>query len=173
MPKFVELRRHTENEGDELTEDGINAALEIGSGLRGPYDLIVSSGAQRATQTAACFLAVITETVPGGVKVDTGFRSEVEDRWFATASNAAGKSIEDFRRVDSELVDSESERFAAALKRVFDSLADGGRALVVGHSPMHEAAIYGLTGEVVAPLGKGAGVLVVLDSGAYRVESLI
>ena len=172
VPKFVELRRHTDNEGDELTDAGIKAALEIGARLQGPYDVIVSTGAQRATQTAGCFLAAIAGTVSGGVKVDSDFRSEVEDRWFAAASKAAGKSIEDFRQIDSELVVSESRRFGEALKRVFDSLPDGAKALVVGHSPMHEAAIYGLTGEVVTPLGKGAGVLVVADESTYRVEPL-
>jgi broad specificity phosphatase PhoE len=138
LAKFVELRRHTENDGDALTVDGVTAALEIGVTLRGPYDLFVSSGAQRATQTAACFLAAWAQKVVGGVTVDTGFRSEVEDRWFAAASKAAGKTIDDFRKADAELVESESERFGGALRRVFESLDEGGRALVIGHSPMHE-----------------------------------
>jgi hypothetical protein len=59
-----------------------------------------------------------------------------------------------------------------ALRRVVDSLPEGGRALVVGHSPTNEAAVLGLVGEVVAPLGKGEGVLVVEDGGRYRVEPL-
>ena len=56
-----------------------------------------------------------------------------------------------------------------ALRRVFDQLPEGGRALVVGHSPMHEAAVYGLTGTIVEPISKGAAVIVVEDGGAYRV----
>jgi hypothetical protein len=59
-----------------------------------------------------------------------------------------------------------------ALRRVVDSLPEGGRALVVGHSPTNEAAVLGLVGEVVPPLGKGEGVLVVEDGGRYRVEPL-
>lgn len=172
MSKFVELRRHTDNDGDALTPDGITAALTIGASLQGPYELVITSGAQRSTQTAACFLAALAQSVPGGVKVDAGFRSELEDRWFAAAKKAAGKTIEDFRRADRELVDSESKRFGPALKRVFDSLPDGARALVVGHSPMHEAAVYALTGEVIAPLGKGEGVLVVAGESGYRAEPL-
>jgi broad specificity phosphatase PhoE len=172
VTKFVELRRHTDNDGDVLTSDGITAALAIGANLQGPYELVITSGAQRATQTTACFLAAMAQAVPSGVKVDTGFRSEIEDRWFAAAKEAAGKSIEDFRRADRELVDSESERFGSALRRVFDSIPEGARALVIGHSPMHEAAVYGLTGEVIAPLGKGGGVLVVAEESGYRVEPL-
>lgn len=40
-------------------------------------------------------------------------------------------------------------------------VADGGRALVVGHSPTKEAAALGLTGKVIEPTAKGAGLLVV------------
>lgn len=49
MTKAVELRRHTDNEGDALTDDGVHAALEIGARLAGNYTLLVSSGMQRAT----------------------------------------------------------------------------------------------------------------------------
>ena len=51
MRKEVELRRHTDNDGDLLTADGVAAALELGAQLRGGYEVAVSTGAQRATQT--------------------------------------------------------------------------------------------------------------------------
>jgi phosphohistidine phosphatase SixA len=47
-----------------------------------------------------------------------------------------------------------------------------GRALVVGHSPTNEAAVLGLAGEIVDPISKGGGVLVVEEDGAVRVEKL-
>ena len=37
MARYLELRRHTNNDGDALTEEGIRAALEIGRRLTGPY----------------------------------------------------------------------------------------------------------------------------------------
>lgn len=172
MAKFVELRRHTENDGDSLTEAGVAAAMQIGSRLGGSYDALISSGAQRATQTLACFLAAMGQKVPGGVTVDSSFRSEVEDRWFDVASRADGKDLNSFRRVDEELVTSEAKRFSHAVQRVLNSLPDGGRALVVGHSPMHECAVLGLTGEDVGPIAKGSGVLVVNDGEKIRVEQL-
>jgi hypothetical protein len=49
---------------------------------------------------------------------------------------------------------------------------DGGRALIVGHSPTNEAAVFGLTGEIVAPLAKGAGALVVAGTDGYSVQPL-
>src|SRR5215217_4242258 len=51
MARYVELRRHTDSEGDALTEEGVRAALAMGGRLTGGYELLVSSGAQRATQT--------------------------------------------------------------------------------------------------------------------------
>ena len=65
-----------------------------------------------------------------------------------------------------------SDENEAALGRVLELLGDGERALAVGHSPTNEAAVLGLTGELVAPLGKGAGVLVTADEGGFRVEVL-
>ena len=89
-------------------------------------------------------------------------------------AKAAGKGadVEAMRAVDPDLVEKESALLGAALRQVVETLPEGGRALVVGHSPTNEAAVLGLTGEVVPPLGKGEGVLVVEDSGSYRVEPL-
>src|SRR6266511_352019 len=125
MARFLELRRHTDNDGDVLTDRGVAAALRIGAGLAGGYRLGVSTGAQRATQTLACLLAALGQPVPGGVIVESGLRSQREER---------------------------------------------GR--VVGHSPTNEAAVFGLTGQQVAPVAKGAGVLVVADGDRLRVEPL-
>lgn len=63
-------------------------------------------------------------------------------------------------------------RTATARSGACIRLPDGGRALVVGHSPTNEAAVFGLTGELVPPISKGAGVLVVAEDEGFRVESL-
>jgi broad specificity phosphatase PhoE len=150
----------------------VRAALAIGVRLIGNYDVAFSSGAQRATQTLACFLAALAEQVPGGVVVEPGLRSEVEDRWRSAYQSAGSGGLEALRDADPELVAEDSERLGAALRRVLESLPDGGRALVVGHSPTNEAAILGLTGEIVEPLAKGDGVLVIADDDGYSVEPL-
>ena len=172
MAREIELRRHTDADGDTLTAAGVAAALEIGAGLRGGYDLAVSSGAQRATQTIACFLAALDQQVPAGVVVEPGLRSPVEDRWRAAYQKAGSGALEALREADPELVAEDSQRLGAALRRVLDRLPDDGRALVVGHSPTNEAAVLGLTGEIVAPLAKGAGILVVSGEDGYQVEPL-
>ena len=110
--------------------------------------------------------------MPAGVVVEPGLRSPVEDGWRAAYQKAGSGALEALREADPELVAEDSERLGAALRRVLDRLPDDGRALVVGHSPTNEAAVLGLTGEIVAPLSKGAGVLVVSSDDGYRVEPL-
>lgn len=168
----IELRRHTDAEEDVLSAEGVKAALEIGARLRGGYHLAISTGAQRATQTLACFLASLGQQVPGGVVVEPGLRSQVEDRWRAAYQNAGSGALQALREADPELVAEDSEQLGAALRRVLDDLPDGGRALVVGHSPTNEAAVLGLTGEIVAPLAKGAGVGLVAGDKGYEVKPL-
>lgn len=172
MAKYLELRRHTDDDDDALSDEGVRAALEIGAGLEGNYELLVSSGAQRATQTLACFLAALGQKVPAGLVVEAGLRSESEDQWKAAYQEAGSGELDALRSADPELVEEDSATLGDALRRVLDRLPDGARALVVGHSPTNEAAVLGLTGEIVAPMSKGDGVLVVEEDGQLRVEPL-
>jgi hypothetical protein len=103
---------------------------------------------------------------------EIGLRSVVEDRWRGAATTAGSSELERIRRVDPELVEKETWLLGAALRRVAERLPDGGRALVVGHSPTNEAAVLGLTGTSIPPLGKGDGVLVVEAGGRFTVEPL-
>jgi broad specificity phosphatase PhoE len=172
MAKTVELRRHTAADGDVLTPEGVRHALDIGSSLAHDYDVAISSGAQRATQTLACFLAGSGLKVAGGVVIDARFKSEVEDRWKAAYKAAGAGDIESFQKADPELVEEESKLLGRALKDAFEGLPEGGRALIVGHSPMQEVAVFGLTGQAPDSLSKGAGVLVTEEAGSYKVEPL-
>lgn len=171
MSKEIELRRHTDAEGDVLTAEGVAAALKIGAALKGGYHVAVSSGAQRATQTLACFLAALGENVQGGVVVEPGLRSQMEESWRAAYEMAGSGELSALREADPELVVEDSARLGDSLRRILDALPDGGSALAVGHSPTNEAAVFGLTGEIVPPLAKGAGVRVVADGASYHVES--
>jgi broad specificity phosphatase PhoE len=172
VAKRIELRRHTDNDGDVLTDEGTRAALAIGSTLRGGYALLASTGAQRATQTLACFACALRGPVPGGAVVEPGLRSEREDRWRDAYRKAGSARLEDLRLVDPELVESDSRILGEALGRILERLGDGETALVVGHSPTNEAAVLGLTGEMVDPMSKGSGVLVIADGDGFEVERL-
>lgn len=164
MARTIEIRRHTDNDADALSADGIAEAVRIGrEELDGPYAVAVSSGAQRATQTIACMLAGLGQAVPQGVVVDEGFRSDREDEWRATYQETGSGHLDDFRRAAPELVADDGEVLAAALRRTLDRLDDGERALLVGHSPTSEAAVLALTGTTTGPLGKGEAVVVTAD----------
>jgi hypothetical protein len=110
--------------------------------------------------------------VPGGAVVETGLRSRVEDRWRAAYERAGSGDLAALREADPELVREDSAVLGAALRRVLERLTEGGRALAIGHSPTNEAAVLGLTGSVIEPMGKGAGVLVVADADKVRAEPL-
>jgi broad specificity phosphatase PhoE len=172
MARYVELRRNTDNDGDALTAEGVRAALEIGQQLAGGYALLVSTGAQRATQTLACFACALREQIPGGAVLEPGLRSRVEDRWREAYRRAGSGDLAALRDADAALVREDSAVLGAALRRVLDRLPEGGKALAVGHSPTNEAAVLGLTGAIIEPLGKGAGVLVVDEGDRTRVEPL-
>ena len=171
--RYVELRRHTDNDGDRLSEQGVADAEAIGrTGLHPPYAVFVSTGAERASEMLRILRrAARQDEVP--ITTEIGLRSAVEGRW-REAAKAAGKgaSLEGMRAVDPDLVEQESWLLGAALRRVVDGLPADGRALVVGHSPTNEAAVCGLTGRIIAPLGKGEGVVVVEDAGRFEVHRL-
>ena len=171
--RYVELRRHTDNDGDRLSEQGVAQAEAIGrAALHPPYDAFVSSGAKRATEMLTILRSAAgQDDVP--ITDEPGLRSAVEDRWRETAKAAGkGASLEDMRSVDPALVEQESRLLGTALRRVIAGLPDGGRALVVGHSPTNEAAVSELSGGPVAPMGKGDGVLVIEDAWRFRVQPL-
>lgn len=172
MDRQLEIRRHTDDADDVLTPQGVSAAVEIGRNLSGSLALVATSGAQRATQTAACILAGTERLVEQGVLVVPGLRSDREDEWRAAYREAGGGHLDDFRRVAPDLVAQESQVLAEALREVLDRLDDGQRALVVGHSPTNEAAVLGLTGRTVDPLGKGEGVLIRETDDGFDVERL-
>ncbi len=172
MAKTNDLRRHFPNDGDVLTADGVKAAVMTGKKMTGRYQLAVSSGAQRATQAVACLLAGHAKAVADGVTVDPGLRSAHESRWIELIGQAGGDNLAAIRVLDPGFVAAEATALSGVLRRVFAALDDGGAALVVGHSPTNEAAVLGLTGELVAPIAKGKGVRIVADGATFTVSTL-
>lgn len=168
--KIIELRRHTDNDGDRLSAEGVSAAEKIGRRLSPPYDSFVSTGALRARETLEIWRSAAGGQIP--IEEHTGLRSQHEDRWREAYRAAGSGKLARLRDADPDLVHGDSAALATALREIFDKLPDGGRALVCGHSPTNEAAVLGLTGEFVDPLDKGAGVLVIQEAGSYRVEPI-
>lgn len=169
MRKTIVLVRHTDNDGDVLTPQGVADAVAIGRSLDGPFTVAASSGAQRATQTVGCLLGGLGQTVPEGVVVIEALRSTVEDRWRAAYRTAGAGDLESLREADPDLVATDSVTLAGGLRSLLAMLPDGGRALAVGHSPTNEAAVLGLTGTMIPPLGKGEYVVIVESSSGFSV----
>jgi hypothetical protein len=142
------------------------------TGLHPPYAAFVSTGAERATAMLRILRrAAGQDDIP--ITTKTALRSVVEDRWREAAKVAGkGASIEEMRAVDPDLVEYETRLLGSALQQVVEGLPEGARALVVGHSPTNEAAVFGLVGQTIAAMGKGEGLLVVEDGGRYEVHAL-
>lgn len=168
--KSVELRRHTDNDRDRLTQDGVRQARQIASRLSPPYALYVSTGAQRATQTLEVWQEEVGADFP--IQDEIGLRSEHEDRWKEVYEQAGSNELARMQQVDRKFVQDEAGVLATALRSVFERLPESGSALVCGHSPTNEAAVLGLTGQLIHPMSKGAGVRVVQEGERYRVEPL-
>jgi len=99
-----------------------------------------------------------------------GLASEAEDRWRSAAKAAGSSRIDAVMAADPALVAAEAERLGRALEELFDQVPEGGRALAVGHSPLIEAAVYGLTRVIVDPLSECQGLTITQDdSRVYRI----
>ena len=168
--RSLELRRHSKRDpdADELTEEGRALALKVGKDLPGGYDALFTSPATRAAQTAAWFLRGLGQQLPSIHGVVDGLASPVEDRWRASAKGAGMGRIDAIEKVDPDLVEKESARLGEAIRVLLGEVPEGGRGLAVGHSPLLEAAVYGLTGEMIEPLSECEGVLLEQDGGQIR-----
>ena len=169
----LELRRHgaRAKDADELSPEGRVQAEDVGRTLDATYAAIFVSPARRAAETAAWFLRASGQQLPDHAVVPD-LASPVEDRWRAAAKAAGSSRIDAIREQDAGLVDEEGVRLGGAMEELFGRVPEGERALAVGHSPMIEAAVYALTGEVIEPLAECEGVLLTRTDGDYRTKEL-
>lgn len=168
--RSLELRRHAKRDADadRLHPDGQIRAEAVGRTLQGPYGAVYSSPARRAAETVAWFLRGLGHQLPARHGIVEGLSSPLEDRWRAAAKQADWGPIDRIERVDRELVQQESARLAAEVHALLADLPDDTRALAIGHSPLIEAAVYGVTGRVIEPLRQCEGVLLEDDGRDVR-----
>jgi broad specificity phosphatase PhoE len=168
--RALELRRHAprDPDADRLSEEGRTLAEAVGRDLPGGYRAVFSSPAKRAAETVAWFLRGLGQQLPEQHGVVEGLASPVEDRWRAAGKAAGTGRLDAVREHDPELVEEESARLAEVTRSLVGGLPEGSRGLAVGHSPLIEAAVYGLTGTVIDPLDECEGVLIEQDDGDIR-----
>jgi broad specificity phosphatase PhoE len=172
--RSLELRRHARRDPaeDRLSPEGRVQAEDVGRTLSGDYAVLFVSPAQRAAETVAWLLRGLGRPLPSHAVVP-GLLSEVEDRWRAAGKAAGSSRLSDIRAHDRSLVEEESSRMAGVLAGVLARVPEGGRGLAVGHTPLIEAGILGITGQEIEPLGECEGVLLTQeDQHRYRVEEL-
>lgn len=144
----LELRRHAHRDPteDRLSPEGRAQAGAVGRTLVGGYAAVFVSPARRTAETMALFLQALGERrpVPGVVPGLTGVGVEGHT----------------------------PEGLAEVVRGLLEQVPEGGRGLAVGHTPLIERAVLGLTGRQIEPLGECEGVLLTEDGGEIGVEEL-
>jgi broad specificity phosphatase PhoE len=169
--KAITFLRHAARakDVDALSPEGRVQAEDAGRHLSAHYAFVFVSPARRAAETVAWLLRGSRHVLPPHAVVP-GLASEAEDRWRAAAKAAGSSRIDVVMATDPELVTVEAERLARVVEDLFGRVPEGGSALAVGHSPLIEAAVYGLTGVVIEPLGECRGPTIIRDDeGKYRI----
>ena len=114
--------------------------------MAGGYALIFCSPAHRAAETVAWMLRARGEQLPPHEVVP----------------GLGGKGVEDTPQTLGDVV-----------RELIQQVPEGGRGLAIGHTPLIEKAVLGLTGAEIAPLAESEGVLLTQDAdGTISVEEL-
>jgi broad specificity phosphatase PhoE len=172
--RTIEFRRHAERmtDVDALSPAGRAHAEDVGRALTGVYAVVFVSPAKRAAETVAWLLRGAGQQLRDHAVVP-GLLSEEEERWRSAAKATATSRIDEIARQDPELVEQESARLRDVVDELFTRVPEEGRALAIGHTPLIEAAVYGLTGVVIEPLAECDGVALVQHApGEYRLQEL-
>jgi broad specificity phosphatase PhoE len=176
--KEIELRRHGAYQKGGLTPGALTheAQLEaraVGKTMRTDFAAVWFSPAQRAAETAAWFLRGSHQPPPPVVIEVQGLTSEREDEWREAGSAASSSRLDSVMEQNPSLVAEESDRLAGVVRDLFGRIKEGEAALVVGHTPLQEAAVYGLTGVIIEPLKELEGMNLTLDdAGDFRIQEL-
>jgi broad specificity phosphatase PhoE len=171
--KTLELRRHAIRDpaADALSPEGRSQAETVGRGLPLDYSVLFVSPAQRTAETMAYFLRGSGQGLPTHAVI-AGLGSEQEDRWRVAGKAAGSSRLDAIRAQDADLVREESNRLADVVKELVQRIPEGGRGLAVGHSPLIEAAVYGLLGVLIEPLSECEGVALTSADQGYRIQEL-
>jgi phosphohistidine phosphatase SixA len=146
--RTLELRRHARRDPkvDRLSPEGRLQAEEVGRTLGGPFAFVFVSPAERAAETVAFFLRGLGQQLPPHAVVPG----------LAATGN-----------------DGSALAMARVVSALLDTVTEGERALAVGHTPLIERAVLGLTGRELEPLGECEGVLLTQeDDGHIEVMEL-
>ncbi|HEX9123310.1 MAG TPA: histidine phosphatase family protein [Actinomycetota bacterium] len=145
--RALEIRRHAKRQPDvdRLSARGRAQAQEVGRTLAGGYAVVYVSPAERAAETVAWFLRGLGEQLPPQ----------------GVVPGLAGRGTDDSPR-----------ELGAVLRDLLHRVPEGERGLAVGHTPLIEKAVLGLTGREIAPLAECEGVLLSEEDAHLVIEEL-
>jgi phosphohistidine phosphatase SixA len=86
-----------------------------------------------------------------------------------TADILAGRTDDVIEGLSSQ---TDTDALASVVRGIIDRIPEDGRALAVGHTPLIETAVLGLTGKTIEPLGTCEGVRIAEEGGNYAVDEL-
>jgi phosphohistidine phosphatase SixA len=140
--RTLELRRHARRDpqADRLSPVGRVQAEGVGRSLEGPFAFVFVSPAERAAETVAFFLRGSGQQLPPHAVVP-GLAAQDND----------GSPL----------------AMAGVLSALLDTIGEGERALAVGHTPLIERAVLGLTGRELEPLGECEGVVLTKEDDGH------
>ncbi|MDD5726701.1 MAG: phosphoglycerate mutase family protein [Patescibacteria group bacterium] len=151
--KKIEIRRHALNDSGlregMLSPEGIKQARGVGAEqMRGQgYTHIAVSELFRTSQTAAAMAEGAGDfTASSLVVLPALFTKRLDE--LAAYIKEHGSVV----KPDHPVIKKESLRMAEEFAAHVENLPQDANLLAIGHSPLIEIMVYGLTGKIIAPL---------------------
>jgi broad specificity phosphatase PhoE len=135
--------------GKHLTQEGVDLARRVGSGL-GPYHRVITSEVQRALETAIAMGFAVDEQIELLGEMGKGVDDEVHwEQGCAAFVVAALQGGPTSRAVHKQ---------AELLRTIAEGLPEGGRALIISHGGIIEEGVVGLLPDLdYRPWGRAFG----------------
>ena len=168
--KKIEIRRHALKDSgprkDMLSPEGIEQARKVGAEqMKGKgYTQIVVSELFRTSQTAAAMAE--------GAGDFTAASLTVSPALFTTRMAELVAYVKEHGAVvkaNHPLIMAEAMRMGTQFQTFVALLPDDAHELAVGHSPLLETLVFGLTGKVISPLKECEGVILTFDGKDFTI----
>lgn len=167
--KKIEIRRHALKDSgprkEMLSSEGIAQAEKVGESMRGKgHTHIATTPYFRTAQTACGFAKGAGDfTTVNHATLDAMFTEHLSELVAYVKEHGA------VVRQEHPLIISEAMRMGTQFQTFVALLPDDAHLLAVGHSPLAEILVFGLTGEVISPLKECEGVVLAFDGNDFTI----
>ncbi len=144
--------------------EGIKLARNVGaeqmSGKN--YTHVLTSTFFRTMQTACAFAEGAGDFTVARFDTSEALNSEEMKEWGAYIKLHGARLVQ-----SEDLIVEESGRMADGFQALCSRLPENARMLAVGHAPLLECLVFGLTGAVIDPLHECEGVILDYDGSKF------